>query len=99
MKELKAGMNVIIETTNMSELEITDLFEKLDENSNGLIEYSEFMTAYMTKELTMHSKNLRLAFDALDTDNNDRLDMIELEQGLKAQKCFNTKLFCDKLML
>ena len=64
--ELIANILYIVNYTDTSEQEINELFEKLDENKNGLIEYSEFITAFMTKELTLHSDNLRKAFDALD---------------------------------
>ena len=41
------------------------------------------MTAYMTKELTLHSQNLKKAFDALDRNNNGMVDIEELKQSLE----------------
>ena len=66
----------------MNEYEINKLFNALDDNDNGLIEYSEFMTAIMSRELTYQSVNLKKAFTALDFNNDQTVDTAELHRGL-----------------
>ena len=69
--ELKNSMKIIQEKTEMTENQINKLFRRLDENDNGLIEYSEFITAFMTNTLNFHTENLRKAFDVLDKNNDN----------------------------
>lgn len=47
-------MKQIVETLGITQADTEELFRSLDDNENGLIEYSEFMTALMTRELTLH---------------------------------------------
>ena len=44
---------------------IDQIFEQIDTNHSGQIEYSEFITAVMDKSVQLSRQNLELAFDAL----------------------------------
>ena len=66
----------------MTQRDTEDLFNSLDDNDNGVIEYSEFMTALMKRELSLHSDSLIKTFQALDLDNDGSEDTDELYRDL-----------------
>ena len=51
----------------MFEEELDTLIKDLDTNNNEQIDYTEFITATMNRNLLMTKKNLKIAFDAFDT--------------------------------
>ena len=89
-----------MDTSGMTQRDTEDLFNSLDDNNNGLVEYSEFMTALMTRELSLHSDSLRKAFKALDLDNDGSVDTDELYRGLGGinDKDGNLEEFCSTVM-
>ena len=52
--EIKQGAEAIMDKSGMTHRDTKDLFNSLVDNKNGLIEYSEFMTALMTRVLSLH---------------------------------------------
>ena len=51
LEELLGGLDQSPNTLSMTKDSAEQLFHKLDDNDNGLIEYSEFVSASMTKDL------------------------------------------------
>ena len=50
------------------------IFERLDGDNNGYIEYEEFLRACIDKKTLMTKENLKYAFKFLDKDNSKTLD-------------------------
>ena len=50
------------------------IFERLDGDNNGFIEYEEFLRAYIDKKNLMTKENLKYAFRFLDKDNSKTLN-------------------------
>ena len=51
----------------------------LDKDCNGMIDYSEFLTAAVDKNKLLSQKNLKLAFQMIDTDASGSLTVEELK--------------------
>ena len=61
------------------------IFERLDGDNNGFIEYEEFLRACIDKTNLMTKENLKYAFKFLDKDNTKTLN------ARKILKAFLTK--------
>jgi calcium-dependent protein kinase len=46
------------------------IFERIDTNRSGFIDYSEFVVAANSIEMTATEENFRLAFDFIDEDKD-----------------------------
>lgn len=47
-----------------------EMMQALDRNCNGVIDYTEFLTAASNKEFILSDENLLFAFKMFDSDNN-----------------------------
>ena len=72
-------MQNISQNLLMTEKQISDLFNSLDCNDNGLLEFSEFATAAaMPQELFLSKETLRVAFNVLDLNNDEHISAEEV---------------------
>jgi len=55
---------------NLTKKEIEDLFDRIDQNESGNIEYEELIRALSDKEKLLSDKNLEEAFKFFDKDNS-----------------------------
>jgi len=62
-------MKQAFSSANMTDDELNKVFEKIDFNADGEINYSEFLAATIKKEKVLSQKNLELAFHHYDVDN------------------------------
>ena len=60
--------------------EIEDLFNSIDENETGNIEYEELIRALTDKEKLLSDKNLKEAFKFFDKDNNGSISWNEIAE-------------------
>ena len=60
--------------------EIEELFDSIDENETGNIEYEELIRALTDKEKLLSDKNLKEAFDFFDKDKNGSISWNEIAQ-------------------
>ena len=51
----------------------------MDKDGNGVIDYTEFITAAIDKATILNKENLRAAFELLDTDNSGMITIDELK--------------------
>lgn len=56
-----------------------DILNSLDKNCNGVIDYTEFLTAAADKEALLSDKNMRFAFNMFDTDQSGDISRAELK--------------------
>ena len=80
LHELQKHMTQFMASTEQPELQIVELFHKVDTNKSNTIEFSEFITAAMEHTLQLSECNLQLAFDTLAND----LGLIDAEALKKA---------------
>lgn len=89
-EEITKGLEKLTEDYRMTEKEIDELFEKLDADGSGEVEYTEFIVAAIDHEILLSKEKLEQAFKLFDTDGNGQLSFEELDTamagiGLKAE--------------
>lgn len=55
------------------------IFEKVDVNGSGFIDYSEFVMSASNVEIVVTEENIDLAFDFMDTDTSGKLTVQEIK--------------------
>ena len=65
---------------DLKKKEIEDLFNSIDENETGNIEYEELIRALTDKENLLSDKNLKEAFEFFDKDNNGSISWNEIAE-------------------
>ena len=65
-------------TNNYTDEEINILFEKLDENKSGIIEYEELVRGFSDREKLLNEKNMKEAFNFFDKDKNGTINWEEI---------------------
>jgi calcium-dependent protein kinase len=43
-----------------------EIMQSIDKNNNGVIDYTEFLTAAADKDILLSEKNLRMVFNIID---------------------------------
>jgi len=79
--ELKEGMNSIL-GKYITENELENVFQVMDQDKNGYIEYEEFVRVCIDQNSLFSDKNLKIAFDNFDSDKNGYLSLDELRKFL-----------------
>ena len=64
----------------LSKNEIEDLFDSIDENETGNIEYEELIRALTDKEKLLNDKNLKEAFNFFDKDGSGSISWNEIAE-------------------
>ena len=87
-------------TSNYSDEEIDALFNKLDENKSGIIEYEELVRGFSDREKLLNEKNMKEAFNFFDKDKNGTINWEEISkvvfQNKKMPKFF-MKQFLEEI--
>ena len=87
-------------TSNYSDEEIDALFNKLDENKSGIIEYEEIVRGFSDREKLLNEKNMKEAFNFFDKDKNGTINWEEISkvvfQNKKMPKFF-MKQFLEEI--
>jgi len=76
-EELKQGLKEIPEI-NLSELELLDAMNVIDQNQNGFIDYTEFIAACLQSYNYLQENHLKSAFAYFDQDNSGFISAQEL---------------------
>lgn len=63
---------------NYTDEEIDKLFDKLDDNKSGIIEYEELIRGFSDREKLLNEKNMRQAFNFFDKDKNGTISWQEI---------------------
>ena len=56
-----------------------DIMAALDKNCNGVVDFTEFLTAAADKDVLLSEKNLRMVFNMFDKDHNGSISKQELK--------------------
>lgn len=90
--ELLSGFYNCSYFNNYSELEISHLFDELDRNKNGYVDYEEFLSACISQNDLLTKNNLKMAFDYFDTDSSGKLSVEEVKNALSVSNIYDKKL-------
>ncbi|EUR79057.1 calcium-dependent protein kinase 1 [Plasmodium falciparum 7G8] len=76
-------MNYIFSKNELGELknveeEVDNILKEVDFDKNGYIEYSEFISVCMDKQILFSEERLRDAFNLFDTDKSGKITKEEL---------------------
>ena len=77
-EELKSMINRISEQ-NMSEMEINDLMDKIDQDNSGSISFEEFLRVMIDYNTLLTRENLEIAFKFFDKDKSGLLSVKEMK--------------------
>ena len=80
--ELYKGLCSKIKSDTLEE-DIKNIYQKLDMDDDGYIEYEEFVRAAVSKEKFMGDNVLKFAFRFFDKDNSGKIDFEEIEKVFK----------------
>ena len=75
--ELTNGLMILLEKSE-AEKEVNRLFEIIDVDGNGFIEYEEFLRAGLEKAKILTENNLETAFKLYDINNRGKINALEL---------------------
>lgn len=76
--ELREGFDKYFIGYSLKPEEFLELAKSIDVDGSGFIEYDEFLTAFLNKELLFSEKNLTSAFSHFDIDKSGKLSKAEL---------------------
>jgi calcium-dependent protein kinase len=79
---------------DMSEEQLTDIFDRVDADQSGSISYSEFLVSALPPEVLYRNNRLATAFKKIDVDGNGTIDREELT---KLMSLFDSTLEDDEL--
>jgi calcium-dependent protein kinase len=80
-KELVDGLTSI-KGKFVSEVEISNIFQLIDQDKNGFIDYEEFIRVCIDRTNILSEKNLQLAFDNFDRDKDGILNSEDIKMIL-----------------
>lgn len=78
-EEIRSGMNRSTELVN-TELDMKLLFDSVDIDNSGFIDYTEFIMASLQGEALVSQDKLEVAFRKFDLDRNGRISPAELKE-------------------
>ena len=65
---------------------VEEIFKSIDTDNSGNIEYTEFISASIEKNLYLNKEKLKDAFKLFDADNSGKISRAEIENVLKMDK-------------
>lgn len=68
LEEITTGLKEVLGVVKGSMKIYEDILTSLDKNCNGVIDYTEFLTAAADKDAVLSEQNLRFAFNMFDKD-------------------------------
>lgn len=66
--------------SNSMEIEFDTMFNNMDADRNGAIEFEEFLIASINKNKLLNEDNLKTAFEMFDFDKNGKIDSKEIKK-------------------
>ena len=81
-QELYQGLSKRLKSDTLEE-DVKKIFQNLDMDDSGTIEYEEFIRAAVSKEKFMGENVLRFAFKFFDKDNSGKIEFEEIEKVFK----------------
>jgi len=92
-EEIKRGYFECFGRT-IDDKEISEIFERVDMDKNGMIDYTEFLVATIKEENLLNVKNLQAAFNMFDKEGKGTISIENIKTLLgQGKDVMNDKLF------
>jgi len=78
VEEVRDGLVRAMGCVKGSLEDFSRIMADLDKDGNGVVDYSEFLAASISKQTIVDQQNLKIAFDMLDGDRNGQITKEEL---------------------
>lgn len=82
LNELQEGISTV-EGVDLSKEDIANAMMVIDSNQNGLVDYTEFIAAFLQSHNYLKHNHLKSAFSYFDKDNNGVISPEELKECLQ----------------
>jgi calcium-dependent protein kinase len=83
LEEIKAG---VAKTDSLKNENVEEVFKSIDTDNSGNIEYTEFISASIDKNLYLNEERLKDAFKLFDCDNSGKISRVEIQKVLQMDK-------------
>lgn len=81
LKEIQQGLSKI----ENCDIDVEDVFESIDTDKSGVINYTEFLAATIDKNLYQQEEKLSQAFKMLDKDSSEKISLKEMMEALNLE--------------
>merc|ERR1719464_705835 len=72
-----------------TEVDWKEMFDKIDTDKSGAIDYGEFVTAAVNKEKLVNEKNIDMVFKLYDKDGDGEITADEFKNVFRGAQSFN----------
>jgi len=79
----------------LNDKEVDEMFEKVDADGSGAIDYSEFVVATMNEKSLLSNNKLQTAFKMFDKDGGGSISTDEIKQVLAFGQNLDEKVIAD----
>ena len=93
VEELRESLILVMGSFKGKSKEFEEIMLDLDKDCNGVIDYSEFLTAAINKHQLLNDKNLRMAFSVIDADKSGTITINELKNTFELHTKKDDKLW------
>ena len=98
VEELRDGMKELLKYLQDDVSAYNELMEGLDQDGNGVIDYSEFITGAIDKQAMLQKGNLKNAFDLIDSDNSGAITINELKNAFDSNETKDESLWKEIML-
>ena len=83
----------------LSEVELEDIYNRVDIDKNGFISYWEFLAATTNASTMLCAENLRIAFEVFDKSKSDSITAEDLKHLFRDMKCEDGDSFIEESVI
>ena len=91
--ELLAGFKRI--NTNMTENDINEIIDRIDNNKSKEIDYSEFIAAAINRKNLLSEEKMQTCFNIFDKDKSGKISVTELKEMLQGNNVVEDNVWQD----
>jgi len=82
----------------ISSEEVDKMFDAVDTDASGFIDYTEFVVASMNSQAALSEERLKAAFNMFDKDGDGTISIAEVRNVFEAQENKMPKSVLDKIL-
>ena len=94
-EEIQEGLTNVMGNVRGNLKEFEKLMIALDRDGNGVIDYSEFLTAAVDKHKLLSKDNMRTAFKMIDKDGSGYITIDEIKEAFDIHSSNDMKIIKD----